>query len=97
MKDRKLKIISGIISAILLISLIAKLTTVPGGLILSGLFLGGMFIVGILIVCLLVTLIVTLFAKAYSFSTLYFITISVAFVAYHYSRTLKIIVPDNYT
>ena len=100
MRDRNLKIIFGIISAVLLITLIIKLTTVPGGLILSGLFLGGMFIVGILIACLLIALFLKLFVKKYSFSTLYFISITVAFLAYHYqlySPTLKIIVPEGYT
>lgn len=100
MKDRNLKIIFGIISAALLSSLIIKLTKVPGGLILSGLFLGGMLIVGILIACLLFTLIIQLLLKNYSFSTIYFIVISVAFMGYHYylySPTLKIIVPDGYT
>lgn len=99
MKDRKLKIIAGIISAILLISLIVKLTTVSGGMILSGLFLGGMFIAGLLIASLLVVVIVKVWVSNYSFSTVYFITISIAFLAYHYhlySPTLKIIVPDDY-
>lgn len=100
MKDRNLKIIFGIISAILLVTLVMKLTTVPGGLILSGLFLGGMFIVGILIACLVIALLLKLFAKRYSFLTLYFISLTLAFIAYHYqlySPTLKIIVPDDYT
>jgi hypothetical protein len=100
MKDRNLKIIFGIISVLLLISLIIKLKTVPGGLILSGLFLGGMFIVGILITCLLLALILKLLFKGYSFLTLYLIVISVGFVAYHYqlySPTLKIVVPKGYT
>ena len=100
MKDRNLKIIFGIISTVLLISLIVKLTKVPGGLILSGLFLGGMFIVGILVVCLFLVLILKLLFKNYSLSTLYFILISGGFIAYHYqlySPTLKIVVPDGYT
>ena len=100
MRDHNLKIIFGIISAVLLITLIIKLTTVPGELILSGLFLGGVFIVGILIACLLIALLLKLFVKKYSFSTLYFISITVAFLAYHYqlySPTLKIIVPEGYT
>ena len=99
MKDRNLKIISGVISALLLVSLIIKLTTVPGGLILSGLFLGGMFLVGILISCLLIAFLLKLFLKKYSLSTLYFIGASIAFIAYHYqlySPTLKITVPDGY-
>jgi hypothetical protein len=100
MRDRNLKILFGILSAFLLITLIITLTTVPGGLILSGLVLGGMFIIGILIACLLITLLLKLFIKKYSFSTLYFILISISFLAYHYqvySPTLKIVVPDNYT
>lgn len=99
MKDRTLKIIFGVISAVLLITLIIKLTTVPGGLILSGLVLGGMFIVGILIACLVIALFLKLFLKRYSFSTLYFISLSFGFIAYHYqlySPTLKIIVPEGY-
>jgi hypothetical protein len=100
MKDRNLKIIFGVISTFLLISLIVKLTNVPGGLILSGFFLGGMFLAGILIVCFLLALLLSLVFKRYSFSTLYFISISVGFIAYHYqlySPTLKIVVPDGYT
>ncbi len=100
MRDRNLKIVFGIISALLLITLIIKLTAVPGGLILSGLFLGGMFLVGILIFCLLIALLLKLFLKIYSFSTLYFISISIAFITYHYqlySPTLNIVVPDGYT
>jgi hypothetical protein len=100
MRDRNVKIVFGIISVLLLMTLIIKLTTVPGGIILSGLFLGGMFIVGILIACLLVALLLKLFVKKYSFSTLYFIAISIAFIGYHYqlySPTLTIIVPDSYT
>jgi hypothetical protein len=100
MKDRNLKIIFGIISVVLFVSLLLKLTKVPGGLILSGLILGGMFIVGIIISCFLITFILKYFLKNLSYSTIYFMTISVAFIAYHYhlySPTLKIIVPDGYT
>jgi hypothetical protein len=99
MRDRNLKIIFGIISALLLISLITKLTTIPGGLILSGGFLGGMFIVAILIACFLIALLLKSIIKRYSFLTLYLILISISFIAYHYqlySPTLKIIVPDGY-
>lgn len=100
MKVRKLRIIFGIFSAILFISLIIKLTVVPGGLILSGLFLGGIILIGILICVLILSGILKLFLKKYSFSTLYFITLTISFTAYHYhlySPTLKIIVPDGYT
>lgn len=100
MRDSNLKIIFGIISALLLVSLILKLTTAPGGIILSGLFLGGMILVGILIACVLLALVLQLFLRKYSFSTLYFFASSIAFMAYHYqlhSRTLKIIVPEGYT
>jgi len=53
-----------------------------------------------LIACLFITLLLKLFVKRYSFSTLYFVSISIAFIAYHYqlySPTLKIIVPDGYS
>jgi hypothetical protein len=99
MKDRKLKIIAGIISSLLLVSLIIKLSTIPGGMILSGLFLGGMFIAGLLIASLLITVIVKIWVSKYSFSTVYLLTISLAFIGYHYhlySPTLKIIVPNDY-
>lgn len=99
MKDRNLKIVFGILSALLLIGLIIKLTKTPGGLILSGLILGGVFLGGILIACLLIASLFTLFLKKYSFSTLYFMATSIAFIAYHYqlySPKLKIIVPDGY-
>jgi hypothetical protein len=99
MKDRSLKIIFGIVSALLLISLFIKLKTVPGGLILSGIFLGGMFIVAILIACLLIAFLLRLFIKKYSFLTLYLILTSISFITYHYqlySPILKVIVPDGY-
>ncbi len=99
MKNRNLKVLFGIISALLLISLFIKLTTVPGGVILSGVVLGGMFIVAILIVCLLIALLLRFFVKRYSFLTIYLISISISFIAYHYqlySPTLKVIVPDGY-
>jgi len=97
--DRKLKIIFGILSLVLLTTLIIKLTNVPGGMILSGLFLGGMMIVGIILGCLILTGVLRLFFKRTSFLTIFSITTAISFLAFHYqlySPTLTIIVPNGY-
>lgn len=99
MTDRKLKIIFGLLSVGLLTTLLFKLTTVPGGMILSGLFLGGMCIVGIIIVCLILSGLLKLIFKKTSYLTLMFITTSISFLAFHYqlySPTLTIIAPNDY-
>lgn len=99
MTERKLKIIFGLLSVGLLTTLLFKLTTVPGGMILSGLFLGGMCIVGIIIVCLILSGLLKLIFKKTSYLTLMFITTSISFLAFHYqlySPTLTIIVPNGY-
>lgn len=97
--DRKLKIVFGILSFGILITLLIKLTNVPGGMILSGLFLGGMMIVGIILGCLILTGILRLFFKQTSFLTILFVTVTVSFLAFHYqlySPTLTIKVPNGY-
>jgi len=97
--NRKLKIIFGILSVGLLTTLLLKLTTVPGGMILSGLFLGGMYIVGIIIVSLILSGLLKLIFKKTSYLTIFFITTSISFLAFHYqlySPTLTIIVPNDY-
>jgi hypothetical protein len=99
MTDRKPKIIFGLLSVGLLTTLLFKLTTVPGGMILSGLFLGGMCIVGIIIVSLILSGLLKLIFKKISYLTLLFITTSISFLAFHYqlySPTLTIIVPKGY-
>jgi hypothetical protein len=99
MTDRKLKILFGLLSVVLLITLLFKLTTVPGGMILSGLFLGGMYIFGIIIVCLILSVLLKLIFKKTSYLTLMLVTTSISFLAFHYqlySPTLTIIVPNNY-
>jgi len=96
---RKLKIIFGILSGGLLVSLLIKLNNVPGGMFLSGLFLGGMLIVGIILGCLILTGILRLVLKKTSFMTLLFITTSISFLVFHYqlySPTLTIKVPNDY-
>ena len=98
--DRKLKIIFGLLSLGLLITLLIKLTIVPGGMILSGLFLGGMLLIAVLIGCLILTGIFKLIFKKNSFLTLFSITTSIAFLVFHYylySPILKITVPKGYT
>ncbi|MFV0185618.1 hypothetical protein OBK25_12975 [Empedobacter falsenii] len=99
MKDRKLKIIFGILSVGLLVTLLFQLTNVPGGMILSGLFLGGMLIVGIIIGCLILSGLLKLVFKKISYLTLLFITTTISFLVFHYkiySPTLTIIVPNDY-
>lgn len=99
MKDKQLKTIFGILSFVLLATLLLKLTSVPGGMILSGLFLGGMIIIGIIIGCLILSGLLILLFKKISFSTLFFITVSISFLVFHYqlySPTLRITVPNNY-
>lgn len=100
MKDRNLKIVFGISSIILFVTLLIKLNRVPGGFILSGLVLGGIYIFVILCICFVATFILKFVFKNLSYSTIYFVSITVCFVAYHYylySPILKIIVPDGYT
>ncbi len=98
--NRNLKIATGIISLGLLVTLIYKLTDVPGGMFLSGLLLGGMWIVIILVVVLLLTWLTRLIFKKVSFWTIYFTLTAIAFAFFHYqiySPTLKIVVPENFT
>lgn len=98
--NRKLKIATGLIALGLLVTLIYKLTEVPGGMFLSGLFLGGMWIVIILIVGLLLTWLTRLISKKLPFWAIYFSLTAIAFAFFHYqiySLILKIVVPENYT
>jgi len=97
--DQKLKLTFGIISILLLITLLLKLTEVPGGMILSGLFLGGMLIVGILLGSMVLSQLLQIVFRKNSFFTIYAIVISLAFVTFHYrlySPTLEIVVPNGY-
>ena len=95
----KLNIILGLLSVGLLTTLILKLTTVPGGMILSGLFLGVIVIVEIILGCLLLTVIVRLFFKRTSFLAIFFTATTISFIVFHYqlySPTLTITVPNGY-
>lgn len=97
--DNKLKIVFGTLSVGLLVTLLIKLTNVPGGIILSGLFLGGMMLFGIIIGCLILTAILRLLFKKSSFLTILSITTTISFIAFHYqlySPTLTIKVPNGY-
>lgn len=90
----------GVLSLALLTTLMIKLPTVPGGLILSGLFLGGMVIAMILVSCLVVAFIIRLFFKRQSFLTIYLLLTVLGFGIFHYklySPTLTIVVPNNYS
>lgn len=97
--DQKLKLIFSIISLSLLVTLLFKLTEVPGGMILSGLYLGGILIIGILFGSIFLSLLLQIVFKKKSFFTIYTIIISLAFLIFHYylySPALKIIVPNGY-
>ena len=98
--DQRLKLTFGIISLFLLLTLLFKLTDVPGGMILSGLFLGGILILGILLGSLVLSLLLQIIFKKNSFLTIYTIITSLAFITFHYyiySPTLKILVPNDYS
>ena len=97
--DHKLKIIFGLLSVGLLATLLIKLRTVPGGMILSGLFLGAMMLVAIIVGCLIFSGILRMFFKRISFLALFFITATISFLIFHYqlySPTLTITVPNGY-
>jgi hypothetical protein len=95
----KLKLTFGIISFLLLVTLLFKLRDVPGGMILSGLFLGLMMIAGIILGCLILAGILKLIFKKTSFLIILYLTTSISFLAFHYqlySPTLRIKVPNGY-
>ena len=95
----KLRIVTGLFSLGLLVTLIYKLTSIPGGMFLSGLFLGGMIIILFLLGALFVTWVARMIFKNLPFWTLYFTLTAVAFAIFHYqlySPTLTVIVPENY-
>ena len=97
--DRKLKILFGLLSLGLLISLVIKLIYVPGGMILSGLFIGTIIIVGICFVCFILTALLGTFIKRISALTIFSILASIGLTCYHYelySPTLTIVVPNKF-
>jgi hypothetical protein len=99
MTDRTLKITFGLISLLLLATLVYKLTAIPGGMILPGWFLGGMLLVGVIIVGLVLTGLLKLLFKKTSFLALFFIVSTAAFSFLHYyfySPKLKITIPNGY-
>jgi len=95
----KLKIVFGIISTSLLIMLLIKLKTVPGGMILSGLALGIIFIGGIIFGCVMLSSMISMIFKQLSFTITFFITTAISFLVFHYqlySPVLNIKVPNGY-
>ena len=99
MTDRTLKIIFGLISLILLASLVYKLTTIPGGMILPGWFFGGMVLVGVIIGGLVLTGLLKLLFNKTSFLALFFIATTASFLFLHYyfySPKLTITIPNGY-
>lgn len=100
MKRQTINILTGLLSVGLLTTLIIRLTTVPGGMILSGLALGTMWILLILFTCIILAFILRRFFKTISFLTIFFLTTAIGFTHFHYklySPTLTIIVPANYS
>jgi hypothetical protein len=97
--DHKLKITFGILSIGLLTTLLFKLTTLPGGMVLPGFILGGFLLIGTLLICLIVTVILKLIYKKHSFLTILTITTTLSFLIIHYSwysPTLRIKIPNGY-
>jgi len=95
MKDSTLKYIFGLISSLLLIGLLYKITRLPASLIL-----GVMLLLVVLVVCLIITAVLKLIFKRSTFLTLFAIVTTVTFLTsfyYLYSSTLKIVVPKGYT
>jgi hypothetical protein len=97
--DHKLTILFGLLSVGLLISLLIKLTTVPGGMILSGFSLGIVVLTGIIVGCLILASILRLIFKRVSVKTFFTALLTIGLLAFHwklYSPTLTIIVPNGY-
>jgi len=97
--DRKLKIIFGMLTIVLLISLLIKLKSIPDGMILSGLFLGIMLLIGIFIGCMILSSILNLLFKESSTQALLSITMTLSLLVFHYrlySPTLTITVPNGF-
>jgi hypothetical protein len=95
----KINIATGLISLGLLVALIYKLTSIPGGMFLSGLFLGVMWVTLIIVISLFVAWLSKFILKKVSFSTIFLSVTVVGFTYFHYqiySPTVKIIVPENF-
>ena len=100
MKKGKLKLWTGLLSLVLLIWLILKLTHVPGGMILAGWLLGGIVIIAILIGSVILSAILKAIFKKVSFWAYYFMLTGICFLIFHYklySPTLRIMVPKGYS
>jgi len=90
----------GVLSFLLLISLIVRLIDVPGGMFFSAFFFGIIYIIGILLGCILLTAILSLLFKGkYQLKILYLSTV-ISFLYFHYyiySPTLTITVQKGYS
>ncbi|MES2678846.1 MAG: hypothetical protein V4635_03135 [Bacteroidota bacterium] len=99
MSDKKLNLITGLLFVILLTTLVFKLRTTPGGMILSGFFIGSMLAVGLLMIAFILTTFLRTITDRYSFLTFFFGISSIFILGYHYylySPILQITVPKNY-
>ncbi len=98
--SKKLENITGVISLIVLVTLLYHLLCIPGGIILPGLILGIIVIALIVVAALGIVWFTKLFWKKMPGRTAFYIITAVAFIFFHYqiySPTLKIVVPHNYT
>ncbi|WP_034893247.1 hypothetical protein [Gillisia sp. Hel_I_29] len=100
MKESQLKIIFEFLSIFLLITLIYKITQIPGGMIMPGILLGSILIIGVIISSLIITTIFYFILRRKAFIKLFAIISTFSFLGLHYyfySPTLEIIVPNGYS
>ena len=100
MKKFTTEIITGFLFLVILILLIIRLRSIPGGMILSSTTIGIMLIGLIFLVSLILAFIIGIFLKSISFLTTFFIITSLGSGYFYYnlySPTLVITVPVNYS
>ncbi len=83
MKYRNITLTFGILSIILLITLILKLEHVSQGMNISGVFLGIIIIFGIVVGCVVLTKILRLVNRNIPFWPTLLITTTLSFIAFH--------------
>ena len=83
MQYRHLTITFGIVSIVLLSTLIYKLQYISRGMNISGVFLGGIIIFGIIVGCLVLTKILKLVNRRIPFWPTLLISITLSFIAFH--------------
>ena len=100
MKENKLKIIFGFSSIFLVITLIYKITQIPGGMIMPGILLGSILMIGAIISSLILATTLYFILRRQAFITSLSIISTFTFLGLHYyfySPTLEIVVPNGYS